>query len=33
MHEGVWFEKKNEKNDSYENLENYSPIWLLYLHG
>ena len=32
MHEGVWliFLKKN---DSCENLDNYSLIWLLYMHG
>ena len=34
MHEGVWlkiffFLQK----DSYENLDNYSLIWLLYMHG
>ena len=29
MHEGVWL----KKNDSYENLDNYSPIWFLYMHG
>ena len=30
MHEGVWLKKKI---DSYENLNNYSLIWLLNMHG
>ena len=25
-------EKKNWQNDSYENLDNYSLVWLLYMH-
>ena len=32
MHEGVWLKKKLQ-NDSYENLDNFSLIWLLYMHG
>ena len=33
MHEGVWFTKNNfEKNDSCENLDNFSLIRLLYMH-
>ena len=33
MHEGVWFTKNNFlKNDSCENLDNFSLIWLLYIH-
>ena len=31
MHEGVWFRKNDFwQNDSYENLDNFSLIWLLY---
>ena len=33
MHEGVWLKKKIWQNDSYENLDNFSLIWLLYMHG
>ena len=34
MHEGVWLKKKIwGQNDSYENLDNYSHILLLYMHG
>ena len=34
MHEGVWLKKNNVgQNDSYENLNNYSHISLLYMHG
>ena len=32
IHEGVWL-KKNDKNDSYENLDNYILILLLYMNG
>ena len=33
MLEGVWFRKNNfQQNDSSENLDNYSLIWLLYMH-
>ena len=33
MHEGVWFRKNNFwRNDSCENLDNFSPIRLLYMH-
>ena len=33
MHEGVWFTKNNFwQNDSCENLDNFSLIWLLYMH-
>ena len=34
MHEGVWFRNNNFlQNDSCENLDNFSLIWLLYMHG
>ena len=34
MHEGVWLKKFFVgQNDSYKNLNNYSLIWLLYVHG
>ena len=34
MHEGVWVKKNNFwQNASYENLDNYFLIWLLYMHG
>ena len=34
IHEGVWFRKNNFwQNYSYENLDNYSLIWLLYMLG
>ena len=34
MHEGVWLKKIIFlQNDSYENLDNYFLIWLLYMHG
>ena len=29
MYKRVWF---NNKNDSYENSDDYSLIWLLYMH-
>ena len=32
MYEGVWLIFFC-KNDSCENLDNYSLIWLLYMHG
>ena len=32
MHEGVWL-KNNLQNDTYENLEKFSLIWLLYMQG
>ena len=33
MHEGFWFKKIFFwQNDSYENLDNFSLIWLLYIH-
>ena len=33
MHEGVWFTKNNFlRNDSCENLDNFSHIRLLYMH-
>ena len=33
MHEGVWLRKNNFlKNDSCENIDNFSLIWLLYMH-
>ena len=33
MHEGVWFRKNNFwQNDSCENFDNFSLIWLLYMH-
>ena len=33
MHEGVWFRKNNFwQNDSFENLDNFSLIRLLYMH-
>ena len=32
MKESGW-KKKNWQNDSYENLDNFSLIWLLYMHG
>ena len=31
MHEGVWLKFFFWQNDSYENLDNYSIIWLLYI--
>ena len=31
MHEEVWF-KFFKQNDSYENLDNFSLIWLSYMH-
>ena len=33
MHEGVWLKFFFLQNDSYENLDNFSLIWLLYMHG
>ena len=34
IHEGVWLKTNNFwQNDSYENLDNYSLILLLYMHG
>ena len=34
MHEGVWLKKINFlQSDSCVNLDNYSLIWLLYMHG
>ena len=34
MHEGACLKKFNLwQNDSYEFLDNYSLIWLLYMHG
>ena len=34
IHAGVWFRKNNfGQNDSSENLDNYSLIRLLYMHG
>ena len=34
MHEGVWLKNINFwQNDSYENLDNYSLIWLLFMHS
>ena len=33
MHEGAWLKKKILPNDRCENLDNYSLIWLLYMHG
>ena len=34
MHEGVWLRKNNFwQNDSYENLDNFSLIRVLYMHG
>ena len=33
MHEGVWFRKNNFwQNDSFENLDNFSLILLLFMH-
>ena len=33
MHEVVWFEKTFFlQNDSYENVDSFSLIWLLYMH-
>ena len=33
MHEGVWFGINIfRQNDSCENLDNFSLIWLLYMH-
>ena len=32
MYEGVWLKKKVKKKDSYEKLDNFPPIWLLYMH-
>ena len=33
IHEGVWLNFFFLQKDSYENLDNYSLIWLLYMHG
>ena len=32
MHVGVIFDSDNLENDSNENLDNFSPIWIVYMH-